>query len=193
MAIAIKEVLLTENFLYFLQLPLQKNSSVGYGCVALDEARPTFGGNLRNLMNRSGVRVTDVAAELGVVKSAVSGWLHDKVELPNTPTLLRLAKAVRCSVDEMLAGLDPDYDKVIRDLNRQIKDQGSPPERGSDVPASVRVEASRVESASKKLQVAAEEIAARLMDIAGELSATAQAGATQPAEPGTRSRRRKSG
>jgi len=125
MELANRYVLSVENSLPFIQLQLQKTSHVGYGCGALEDNRPTFGANLSRLMKRSGVRATDVAADLGVVKSAVSGWRHDKVELPNTLTLLRLAKSVRCTVDELLAGLDQDYETVKRDLIRQSGDQGS--------------------------------------------------------------------
>jgi transcriptional regulator with XRE-family HTH domain len=153
-------VLLVENFFTVLELQLQKTSHVGYGCTALGQSQPTFGSNLRALMNRSGVRVTDVAKALGVVKSAVSGWLHDKVDLPNTPTLLRLAKAVGCTVDELLVGLDPAYDKV-RDLIRQGSDQQSgtsSPGDPRDDPAATRMELQRLSDLVARYEKEAREV-----------------------------------
>lgn len=196
MDLANPDVLLAENSFVVLQLQLQKYSLVGYGCGAVDEPLPvaTFGGNLRRLMARSGVRVTDVAAELGIVKSAVSGWLHGKAKLPNTPTLLRLAKAVRCSVDELLAGLDPAYDAVLSELIRHGDTVTiDPSQRRADVPAS-DVESRRLESQRyEELLAATEEVAGRLLAIIGEHRPGQSAGEAEEVEASVRKRSRKIG
>lgn len=70
----------------------------------------TFGGNLRKLRVEAGFRTArQLAAALGVVPSVISKMENDQQGLPEGPTLLKLAKALRRSVDELLDGVDPDY------------------------------------------------------------------------------------
>jgi hypothetical protein len=40
----------------------------------------------------------------------VSGWEHDRRGLPEAQTLFRIAKGLRCSIEELLEGIDRDYD-----------------------------------------------------------------------------------
>ncbi len=42
----------------------------------------------------------------------VSDWENDRHTVLETGTLLRIAKALGCSVDQLLSGVDPDYDRV---------------------------------------------------------------------------------
>jgi phage repressor protein C with HTH and peptisase S24 domain len=71
---------------------------------------PTFGQNLQRLREHAGFRTAKRLADaLGVVPSVVSKMENDQQGLPEGPTLLRLAKALRCSVDDLLTGVDPDY------------------------------------------------------------------------------------
>lgn len=67
--------------------------------------------------------------------------------------LLRIAKAINCTVDELLEGIDADYDAVRRDLIRQYGIAGSTlsHERGSDVPASGKSDSDRVEQLEQAL------------------------------------------
>ncbi len=54
----------------------------------------------------------ELADRLGVPQPQVSDWENDRHAVLETGTLLRLAKVLRCSVDQLLAGVDPDYDRV---------------------------------------------------------------------------------
>jgi transcriptional regulator with XRE-family HTH domain len=75
---------------------------------------PSFGENVRRLRLAVGIkRSKDLAAILQVAPSIVSRWETDKTGLPETPTLFRLAKALRCSIDQLLAGVDAEYDAII--------------------------------------------------------------------------------
>ena len=49
---------------------------------------------------------------LSVPQSQVSDWENDRFAVLDISSLIRLAKAFHCSVDELLAGVDPDYDRI---------------------------------------------------------------------------------
>lgn len=75
---------------------------------------PTFGGNLKRLRERAGFTTARALAnKLGVVPSMVSKWERDRQGLPEGPTLLRLAKTIHCAIDELLVGVDADYDAIL--------------------------------------------------------------------------------
>jgi transcriptional regulator with XRE-family HTH domain len=96
--------LFTEN-----RLRVQKIFSVGY-CVAVG----SFGANLKRARLAAGFRkAKDFALALGVKPPVVSEWEHDKGGLPETPTLLRIAKATGTSVESLLVGVDPEYDHLL--------------------------------------------------------------------------------
>lgn len=74
---------------------------------------PKFGENVRRLRIAAGLKYGyQLAKELEVDPSVVSRWEQNKTGLPETPTLLRLAKVLGVSVDDLLAGVDPDYERV---------------------------------------------------------------------------------
>lgn len=56
----------------------------------------------------------ELAKRVGVTPPVMSKWETQK-GLPEGPTLLKLAKALGVSVDELLAGVDPEYDLVRED------------------------------------------------------------------------------
>lgn len=45
-----------------------------------------------------------------VPQSRVSDWENDRYGLPDTSTLLKIAKTLGCSIDDLLSGVDPRYD-----------------------------------------------------------------------------------
>ncbi len=73
---------------------------------------PTFGDNVRRLRESKGLKAKELAEMLDVGPSVVSAWENDRGGLPETPTLLRVAKALRTSVESLLAGVDEDYDQI---------------------------------------------------------------------------------
>ncbi|MYD70364.1 MAG: helix-turn-helix domain-containing protein [Acidobacteria bacterium] len=73
----------------------------------------SFGSNIRRLRSAVGIRTQrELADRLGVPQPQVSDWENDRYAVLETGTLLRLAKALHCSVDQLLSGVDPDYDRV---------------------------------------------------------------------------------
>ena len=72
----------------------------------------TFGGNVRRIQKARGMSVTELAGRVGVAQSVVSGWRTDRRGLPETPTLFKLAKALDCSVEELLRDLDEEYSRL---------------------------------------------------------------------------------
>lgn len=77
----------------------------------------TFGENLTRLRLRAGFKTSiSLADALEVVPSVVSKLENDKQGLPEGPTLLKLAKTCKCAVDELLAGVDDDYDALLKTL-----------------------------------------------------------------------------
>lgn len=71
------------------------------------------GRNIRRLRVAAGIRTQrELADRLGVPQPRVSDWENDRYAALEMPTLLRIAKVLRCSVDQLLAGVDPDYDRV---------------------------------------------------------------------------------
>ena len=81
-----------------------------------------------------GLRTQKAFAELlGVPQSQVSDWEKDRYAVLEISTLIKLAKVFHCSVDELLAGIDPDYDRI-----REGGAVGAVPARtGSDIIAVV--------------------------------------------------------
>lgn len=77
-----------------------------------------FGRNVRRYRGKD-TSATELASRLGVGKSLISGWEHGTKGLPQAPTLLRLAKALGVTVDDLLVGVDEDYDRLRSDLVRQ--------------------------------------------------------------------------
>jgi transcriptional regulator with XRE-family HTH domain len=73
----------------------------------------TFGGNVRRLREAAGLKGVDLAARVKVTPPVVSGWENGRTGLPETPTLLKLAKVLHCSIDDLLAGVDQEYDAIV--------------------------------------------------------------------------------
>lgn len=73
----------------------------------------TVGENIVRLRKLRGWRQKDLAEKLKMHQGDLSNLEKDKRGLPEAPTLLRLAKAIKCSVDELLQGVDPEYDRIV--------------------------------------------------------------------------------
>jgi transcriptional regulator with XRE-family HTH domain len=74
-----------------------------------------FGRNIKRLRKAQTpiLRGKDLAAAISTDPGVVSRWENGKGGLPETPTLIKLAKTLQVSVDELLAGVDVDYDEII--------------------------------------------------------------------------------
>lgn len=71
----------------------------------------SFGSNLSELRVRAGYkRKKDFAAAVGVKPSQLSDWEKDRYRSVDSRTLIQLAKALKCSLDDLLEGIDAEYD-----------------------------------------------------------------------------------
>ena len=76
--------------------------------------RACLGRNIWRLRSEAGIPTQKAFAELlGVPQSQVSDWENGRYSILQIRTLLHIAKVLYCSVDELLASLDPDYDAVL--------------------------------------------------------------------------------
>lgn len=106
------------NCLNLRALLQQKNVAVGYLSPV-----PTFGQNLKRLRQAAGFKLSkDLATALDVTPPVVSAWENDQGGLPETPTLFKLAKTVKCRVEDLLEGIDPDYDRVRETLSHNAEE-----------------------------------------------------------------------
>jgi phage repressor protein C with HTH and peptisase S24 domain len=80
--------------------------------IARDYPQPvrTVGQNLKRIREGQERDQKEVAAAMGVPQSQLSNWENDRYQSIDTKTLFRLAKAYRCSVEELLEGVDDQYD-----------------------------------------------------------------------------------
>ena len=73
----------------------------------------SVGKNIKRLRAVMGLRTQKALVELlGVPPSQVSDWENDRFAVLDLSSLIKLAKAFHCSVDELLAGVDSDYDRI---------------------------------------------------------------------------------
>lgn len=82
----------------------------------------TFGENLRRVRKAANLSARELAARVGVTPPVMSKWETQK-GLPEGPTLIKLAKALGVSIDELLAGVDPEYD-LVREERAQYAPSG---------------------------------------------------------------------
>lgn len=73
----------------------------------------SLGQNIKRLRRESGLHTQKALADLlGVPQPQVSDWENDRYTVLETLTLVKIAKGLRCSVDELLVGIDPAYDRI---------------------------------------------------------------------------------
>lgn len=83
---------------------------------------PTIGENIKALREAAGfAQQNEFATALGVPQSRVSDWERDRYALPDTASLIKIAKVVGRSINTILRGIDKNYDLVVNN------------ERGNDV------------------------------------------------------------
>jgi transcriptional regulator with XRE-family HTH domain len=93
-------------------IELQANCGVNWAYNPGVLALARFGDNLKRLMKDAGINGVRLAKLVEVTPPVVSGWRGNRNGLPEAPTLLKLAKALRCSIDDLLDGVDPAYDAI---------------------------------------------------------------------------------
>lgn len=88
-------------------LLVEKNYAGGYVSATVK----ILGDNLKRLRKERNMQANELAELLGVTPPVVSRWETQR-GLPETTTLLRLAKALEVSVDQLLDGIDEGYDLI---------------------------------------------------------------------------------
>jgi transcriptional regulator with XRE-family HTH domain len=79
----------------------------------------TFGENLARLRDAAGFKTSKSLADaLSVAPSMISRLENDLQGLPETPTLLRLAKVLNASVEDLLDGVDLEYQQMLERRRR---------------------------------------------------------------------------
>lgn len=80
----------------------------------------TIGENIRRLRIAAGfAEQKPFAQALSVPQGRVSDWEHDRYGLPDTATLMKIAKTLGVSIDVLLSGIDPHYDFASSSLAHQ--------------------------------------------------------------------------
>jgi transcriptional regulator with XRE-family HTH domain len=93
------------------------------------------GENIRRVRLAAGVtHQGQFAGLLGVPQSAVSRWENDHYAMPDTETLIKIAAALGCSIDDLLRGIYPEYD-AQRDRVRHTGTSPSPALTGVEADA----------------------------------------------------------
>lgn len=91
----------------------------------------SLGTNIKRLRAEAGIRTQrELAARLEVPQPQVSDWENDRYAVLETLTLVKIAKGLGCSVDALLAGVDPAYDEVQQAIGtaaRRAPPQGPAP------------------------------------------------------------------
>ena len=73
----------------------------------------SLGQNIKRLRLAAGISTQRALADrLHVPQPQVSDWENDRYGTLETQTLMKLAKVLRCTIDQLLDGVDPDYDQV---------------------------------------------------------------------------------
>lgn len=73
----------------------------------------SLGQNIKRLRWEAGLHTQKALADLlGVPQPQVSDWENDRYAVLETLTLVKIAKGLRCSVDQLLTGVDVDYDRA---------------------------------------------------------------------------------
>lgn len=111
---------------------IQLESEVGHRYAHPSVPTSTFGKNLRALMAQREIGPSWLLPHLGVKQGTLSDWMRDRRGLPEGPTLLKFAKALRVRVDDLLRGVDDDYDLLCQELEPSSGLQGGPDDPASD-------------------------------------------------------------
>ena len=74
---------------------------------------PTVGENIKRLRLKAGIRTqSELAKVLGVPQPQASDWENDRYKALDTRTLLKIAKGLNVSIDDLVLGIDEHYDAI---------------------------------------------------------------------------------
>lgn len=137
MNIAMRDIAVKENYSFFGN-SFQAIETIGLGASILDgytrpvdsseDQKRTVGKNIVAIRERLGLTQAQLADRLMVRQPSV--WkLENSKGLPSAGTLMKLAKALPCAIEALVAGIDSDYDI----LRRRLTDEESSSRRSRSV------------------------------------------------------------
>jgi transcriptional regulator with XRE-family HTH domain len=153
------------------------------------EAVASIGANLKRLRETAGYATQGAFAKaLGVPQPRVSDWENDRYDIPEAPTLLKIAKTLRVSIDQLLEGVDEEYDRVLGDRAPQTTfGQARKGDAVATAIAALQAERARHAETMQALQ----DVASRFFAILADDEATsADPSRAAPRPPGRSSRAR---
>lgn len=81
--------------------------------MAMLKAVVGIGSNIRALRKAAGYDQGDFAQVIGVSQSQMSDWENATESVPELPNLLKIAKGLKTSVNEIIKGFDLEYDVIF--------------------------------------------------------------------------------
>lgn len=151
----------------------------------------TIGQNIVRMRKARGIRTQGaLAKKLGVPQPQLSDWENDRYAALELPTLLRIATAIPCRVDDLLDGVYEDYDQANAgsDLLCHRGDVEQPHQKGGVHDAAetrlLREQVDRYRAQTEEVH----DIARRLAIILAKYAVDAE-GSSAAAAPSSRSRR----
>lgn len=82
----------------------------------------SIGANIRQRRIAAGFQSQgEFAAKIGERQARVSDWERGRYAVPDLDTLIAIAKALACGLDDLVAGVDAEYDKSRSDPARHTR------------------------------------------------------------------------
>jgi len=75
----------------------------------------SFSANLKELLDEREMQIKELSAKTGISKNTIDNYLSGQKSLPNAENAIKIAKALKTSVEFLVTGIQPD-----------IKEQTSP-------------------------------------------------------------------
>jgi transcriptional regulator with XRE-family HTH domain len=138
----------------------------------------SVGKNLRRLRNNAGFKHQGRFAErAGFSQQWVSDLENERYEMPDTASLMKLAAAIGCTVDDLLVGVDQTYDAAMvtaRLVVPSVQPAPSPHDKSGSLSAQAAALADAVDDVR---ELANQFIAATAAALAGRQAPVARAAA----------------
>jgi transcriptional regulator with XRE-family HTH domain len=143
----------------------------------------TISDNIRAAREARGWTQSELAKRAGVVQARISDWERSRYRQPDISSLLKLANALEVTLDDLVAGIDTDYEARRKsiDAGRSTRRITSPPpgEEPRDASSIDPGVLEKERQAHAETLAAIKRAAADLLRIAGRRGA-GESGAKQP-------------
>jgi transcriptional regulator with XRE-family HTH domain len=93
---------------------IARNAPPRYPQAVSDDSESGIGDNIKRAREAAGVKTQRALAEkMNVPQPQLSDWENSRYGTPDVTTLLRIAAAIPCKLDDLVRGVNPSYDKVV--------------------------------------------------------------------------------